>query len=227
MEINLDTDALRLEALKRFESFKVEARKPETLKATLAVIALVVAFMVWSRTTAVARYELENVPGAAVTREGSSLHTDLFDEALRLMERRNFVGAESVYREVLAHEPNSAQAYIGLGTTRFQQKDLDGAQRHYRRALELDPESSGAALGLGSVAYRQAQYAAAVKYYRKALAAKGTTAADAHWGLGLAYDAMGKTVDARKHYNEFLRLAPDSGQAAVARTRLNYLSQSR
>jgi len=227
MEINVNTDTLRLEALKRFETFKAEARKPEAVKTALALTAVVIAFVAWTRSTAtIARQELQNVPGAAVTREGMSQHPDLFDEALRLMERRNFVGAESVYREVLAHEPNSAQAYIGLGTTRFQQKDLDGAQRNVRRALDLDPESSGAALGLGSVAYRQAQYAAAVKYYKKALAVKGTTAADAHWGLGLAYDAMGKTAEARKHYNEFLRLAPDSGQAPVARTRLNFLSQS-
>ena len=207
-------------------AFPPQLLEPDTLKAVLAAIAVVViVFVGWNRSArTVTRQELPKVPGAAVSREGVSAHTDLFNEALALMGRRNFVGAESVYREVLVHEPQSAPAYIGLGTSRFQQKDLEGAQKHYRRALELDPNSSAAALGLGSVAYQQRQYAQAVKYYRKALATN-TADADAHWGLGLAYDALGKTAEARSHYNAFLRLAPDAGQATVARTRLNVLSQ--
>jgi tetratricopeptide (TPR) repeat protein len=202
------------------------APSADTLKTVLACLAVVVIVMVgWNRSAkTVARQELPKVPGAVVSREGTSAHTDLFAEALALSSRRNFVGAESIYREVLAHEPKSAPAYIGLGTARFQQKDFAGAQRHYLKALELDPSSSGAALGLGSVAYQQRQYATAVKYYRKALASPAA-AADAHWGLGLAYDALGKVGEARRHYDAFLRLAPDAGQASVARTRLNYLSQ--
>jgi tetratricopeptide (TPR) repeat protein len=189
------------------------------IASTLAIaVTLVLVYLAFRQSNAT-REELARVPGAAVAREGVSSQTELFDEALRLLGRRNFVGAESVYREVLQHEPRSAPAYLGLGTTRFHQNDLAGAEKHYQRALDLDPASAGAALGLGSVAYSQRRYSSAVQYYRRALETK-TADADAHWGLGLAYDALGRRADARTHYAEFLRLAPSSGQAGVARSRL-------
>lgn len=201
--------------------------RPEVVATAVAVAIVAIAAFAWNRSsTGEARQELTSVPGAAVSREGVSTQAQLFNEALTLMGRRNFLGAESVYREVLQREPMSAPAYMGLGTSRFHQNDLVGAQQNYRRALELDPASTGAALGLGSVAYQQRRYAVAAKYYRQALAAK-TSQADAHWGLGLTYDAIGKKAEATKHYAAFLRLAPDAGQAGVARARMAELESSR
>ena len=188
----------------------------------LVVVAVAAGVYVWTRSDLEPREELAAVPGAAVSREGVTGQTGLFTEALALLGRRNFVGAESVYREVLAREPLNAPAYVGIGTARFQQNDLEGARQHYARALEIDTTSTAAVLGLGSVAYSQRRYEVAEQYYRRALAGKGS-AADAHWGLGLTYDAMGSAARAVEHYSEYLRLAPGSGQAGIARSRIDAL----
>jgi Tfp pilus assembly protein PilF len=121
---------------------------PRAAFTTFAALAIVgIAAVVWNRSSRPGdRQELSSVPGASVSREGTSIQTDLFSEALALMARRNFVGAESVYREILQREPMSAPAFIGLGTARFHQNDVSGAQEYYRRALEIDPFSAGAAL---------------------------------------------------------------------------------
>ncbi len=191
----------------------------------IAVAAIALAVYFWSRGSIELREELAAVPGAAVSREGVTAQKDLFTEALALLGRRNFVGAESVYREVLAREPQNASAYVGIGTARFQQNDLEGARQHYARALEIDRTSTAAVLGLGSVAYSQRRYKVAEQYYSRAIASK-TSAADAHWGLGLTYDAMGRRDRAIEHYAEYVRLAPESGQAGIARSRIAVLEAS-
>ena len=193
------------------------------ITAAIAAVLVVIAIYSWNRSSeGGGREELAAVPGAAVSREGVTSQAQLFNEALALLGRRNFVGAESIYREVLVREPSSVPAYVGIGTARFQQNDLTGAQKHYARALELDKTSTAAALGLGSVAYSQRQYARAEQYYRQALAANGSEA-DAHWGLGLTYDARGTREQAIEHYAAFVRLAPDSAQAGLARSRIAVL----
>ena len=201
------------------------ARTPGRFGAAIGVLvlaAMAAGAYVWTRSDIDPREELAAVPGAAVSREGVTAQTGLFAEALALLGRRNFVGAESVYREVLAREPLNAPAYVGIGTARFQQNDLEGARQHYARALEIDATSTAAVLGLGSVAYSQRRYKVAEQYYRRALAGKAS-AADAHWGLGLTYDAMGSGARAVEHYAEYLRLAPGSGQAGIAQSRIEAL----
>lgn len=198
--------------------------RTHAVRVALAVAVVAgVAVYAWNRVPAGSeRQELAAVPGAAISREGVTAQAQLFSEALALLGRRNFVGAESVYREVLVHEPSSVPAYVGIGTARFQQNDLSGAQKHYARALELDKSSAAAALGLGSVAYSQRKYTLAEKYYRQALAARGSEA-DAHWGLGLALDARGAGGQAVEHYAAYVRLAPGSAQAGLARSRIAVL----
>jgi tetratricopeptide (TPR) repeat protein len=168
------------------------------------------------------REELKSIPGAADYPEGYSDHPDLILQAKEKLERHDIAGAEELYKKVVALEPENAPGYVGLASCRLLQNDLDGAENNYRQALVLDQSSTMAAIGLGTVAYTRGKYQEAAEYYLKALNIDERNA-DAHWGAGLALDAAGKGKEAAGHYRRFVELAPDSGQAGLARERIAQL----
>jgi Tfp pilus assembly protein PilF len=70
--------------------------------------------------------------------------------------------AEEVFQKVIAANPNSTMAYVGLGLAKLAQDEPEGAAGYLERALELDPSSADAhgayALVLGSLElYEDAQ----------------------------------------------------------------------
>jgi Tfp pilus assembly protein PilF len=165
------------------------------------------------------RHESASQPGAVSYPEGTTTVPELFDEAISLAENDKISDAEAVYRNVVELEPNNAPGYIGLASSRFSQVDLKEAEKHYRRALSIDPGSSMAMLGLGSVASRRGEHSAALEFYSKALATYPDLS-DAHWGLAITYERMGDWNHAAMHYDIFLKLAPQSNLATMARARL-------
>ncbi|HYG81508.1 MAG TPA: tetratricopeptide repeat protein [Pyrinomonadaceae bacterium] len=171
------------------------------------------------------RQEIESVPGAVSYSESFSGQGDLLIEARNRLAKRDFAGAEKIYREVISLEPGNAPGYIGLASCRVLQNDFDAAEQNYRRALELDKKSTMAVLGLGTVATYRGRYEEAAKFYRQALEIDPSNA-DAHWGAALAYDQAGNEKEAREHYQKFLQLAPNSGQAPQARLNLARLGKA-
>jgi len=100
----------------------------------------------------------------------------LYFEAFRLdpMDSRSHEGiaylqlarqpeqAEEVFRKVIAANPNSTMAYVGLGLANLAQDEPEAAAGYLERALELDPSSADAhgayALVLGALQlYEDAQ----------------------------------------------------------------------
>ena len=168
------------------------------------------------------RQELEAIPGAVAYPEGMSNSSELFERAIVSHEKNDVEGAIAIYRQVIEQEPNNPGGYIGLGSCFIIKNDLTAAEQNYKHAYTLDPKSTMVLLGLGSTSYRQVQYQSAVDFYAEALRINSDLA-DAHWGLGLAYEALNERAKAIEHLTRFLQLAPESKQAEGVRQRLEEL----
>lgn len=131
---------------------------------------------------------------------------EIFQRAVRLEERPETLDeAKSSYRELLALEPRHAPALINLGTIRYNEREYAAAEELYRQATEADPEYALAFFDLGNVLDEQMRLGEAVKAYERALALVPQYA-DAHYNLALAYERLGETRKALRHWTAYSRL---------------------
>ncbi len=150
---------------------------------------------------------------------GQSKFPELFAKARESLERGDLEHAEEIYHQIISLEPDNPLGYVGVGSCRFFADDELAAEENYRKALELDPNSTGALSGMGAISYIQGNYIDAIEWYQKAIDLNHDLG-DAHYGLGISYDATGQTELAIYHFDEFLKLAPDPNLATYARERV-------
>lgn len=131
---------------------------------------------------------------------------EIFQRAVRLEERpESLAEAKALYDELLQLEPLHAAGAINLGTIRYNEKDYAGAEALYRRATEADPEYALAFFDLGNVLDEQMRLREAVVAYERALELVPEYA-DAHYNLALAYERLGETRKALRHWTAYTRL---------------------
>ncbi len=143
---------------------------------------------------------------------------EIFQRAVRLEERSETLGeAKALYEHLLAVEPMHAPGAINLGTICYNERDFAGAEGLYRRATEADPEYALAFFDLGNVLDEQMRLPEAVKAYERALELVPQYA-DAHYNLALAYERMGETRKALRHWTAYSRLDASGPWHSHART---------
>ena len=131
---------------------------------------------------------------------------EIFQRAVRLEERpETLAEAKVLYEQLLALEPLHAAGAINLGTIRYNERDFAGAEALYRRATEADPEYALAFFDLGNVLDEQTRLSEAVVAYERALHLVPQYA-DAHYNLALAYERLGETRRALRHWTAYTRL---------------------
>ena len=66
--------------------------------------------------------------------------------------RKDYDGAEKMFRKAIALDPNDAYAHSNLGIVLKEvRKDYDGAEKMYRKAIELDPKYANARWNLSQI----------------------------------------------------------------------------
>lgn len=131
---------------------------------------------------------------------------ELFQRAVRLEERpETLAEAKALYGQLLELEPMHAAGAINLGTIRYNERDFAGAEELYRLATEADPEYALAFFDLGNVLDEQMRLTDAVQAYERALELVPEYA-DAHYNLALAYERLGETRKALRHWTAYTRL---------------------
>lgn len=120
--------------------------------------------------------------------------------------------AEALYRQILAVQPNHADALHFLGVIAHQVGRSDLAVEWIQRAVSLNPNEPGAHTNLGEAYRALGRLDEAIASYRRALALKPDEPAALN-NLGNALRQRGQLPEAIAAFESALRLAPDYAEA--------------
>ena len=151
-----------------------------------------------------------------------------FNEAVRLdpahAEARNNLGmalemtgrlpeAAAQYAEAARVKP-SAITLDNLGYALLRMGRHDEALAHFESAVRLQPDYAPARISLGTLLLDAGRVEEALQHYRVAVEhSQGSTAAEAHNGMGVALGSSGAIDSAIGHFREAVRLRPDYPEA--------------
>jgi tetratricopeptide (TPR) repeat protein len=127
--------------------------------------------------------------------------------------------AVDAYRAALAAGGPRADICFRLAELLYLLGDTSAARERYYVAIELDEDFVEARANLGCVLAEMGQPELALAAFRGALAYHPEYP-DVHYHLARMLDELGRSDDAREHWQQFLRLSPDSPWADEARERL-------
>jgi Flp pilus assembly protein TadD/2-polyprenyl-3-methyl-5-hydroxy-6-metoxy-1,4-benzoquinol methylase len=132
----------------------------------------------------------------------------LFGRAIEAHQGGNLAAAEALYRQVLALQPNHADALQLLGVAAHQAGRHDIAVDLISRAIALNDRAPHFHANLGQVLRMTGRLDAAAASYRRALALQPDYL-DVLMGLGVLLQAKGEMAEAASCYRRALALNPD------------------
>lgn len=132
---------------------------------------------------------------------------EALDIAVRHHTGGNLAEAEAIYRQVLAVQPDNADALNLMGVIAHQVGRNDLAVDFLTRAIAAKPEFPEALSNLGNALKSLDRLDEAAAHYRRAIASRpGFT--DAVYNLGATLEAMGRLDEAVAAYREAIDLTP-------------------
>jgi predicted O-linked N-acetylglucosamine transferase (SPINDLY family) len=120
--------------------------------------------------------------------------------------------AESIYRQILAEQPNHVVATYRLGVLMGQAGRLDLAEDFFRQAVRIKPDYANAHNNLGYALNGRGQLDEAITSFRHAVRLNPDLA-EAHSNLGNALAAKGQFDEAITFHRHAVRLNPDLAEA--------------
>lgn len=118
----------------------------------------------------------------------------------------------------------TASQLIDQGNSYFDNKQYKEASQMYEAALEKDPSNVDVRVDLAISYFYQNDPARAVSEALKGLEVNPNHA-KAHFNLGIFYQSLGKKADARREYEAYLKLEPNSDSANYARQQISALGK--
>jgi predicted TPR repeat methyltransferase len=138
------------------------------------------------------------------------------DEALQigilLHQRGELAGAEAIYNQILAVDPQNARAMHFAGVLAHQLGRSSDGVALIRRSLDIVPDAADWYNNLGIVLQESSRFDEAIDAYHRAIALDATHA-NAHSNLGALLRATGKPVEAEAAYRRAIELNPSHADA--------------
>jgi tetratricopeptide (TPR) repeat protein len=123
-------------------------------------------------------------------------------EALEASDRR---GAEAAYRQVLALDPDHADAYLNLGALLCEGRRCDEAVTLYDEALRRHPDEALLHFNRAIALEDQGRPAEALASYHASLRL-APDLADAHYNAARLHEQLGDAKQAVRHFSAYRRL---------------------
>jgi len=151
----------------------------------------------------------DSVPGRGVSAIAPGSDSDLLRAALRHHDAGELTEAESLYRQLLAADPDSIDALHFLGVIAHQRGDHAHAVELISAALAHYDANASAHNNLGCALRAQGRLAEAAASFQKALELTPNYF-DAHVNLGRTHQAQGNLPGAASSFRAALQLRPAS-----------------
>jgi predicted O-linked N-acetylglucosamine transferase (SPINDLY family) len=135
-----------------------------------------------------------------------------FDLALQHHQAARNDLAADVFRQIIAHDPNSVEAHVNLGNVLTMSRQLDEAIAAYRRAIALRPDLPEVHSNLGNALRDKGQFNEAIAACRQALLLRPSYA-EAYNNLGNALSDQRLIDEAISAYRQAIAIRPDYADA--------------
>ena len=135
-----------------------------------------------------------------------------FDLAVQHHQSGRLREAESLYRQILAHQPTHADALHLLGVIALQSGQYPAAADLIARAIAIRPAEASYHNNQGNAWMNLGKLHAAAASFRQALALRPSYA-EAHYNLGLVFQKQRLAAEAIAEYRTALQLKPDYSDA--------------
>jgi tetratricopeptide (TPR) repeat protein len=145
--------------------------------------------------------------------------SEMLELASELEDEGDLGAAVEAYRAHASAAGASAPVCFAMGELLYRLGDVPAARERYYMAIELDENYVEARANLGCVLAELGDRELAVAAFEGAITLHSEYA-DAHFHLARTLDELNRGDEAANHWREFLRLAPESPWATMARARL-------
>jgi tetratricopeptide (TPR) repeat protein len=142
------------------------------------------------------------------------------DLAVAANQAGNYDEAIAKFTEALALRPDCPNCYVNIGYAYVKKKEYDKAEASYKKALELKPDSAEAYSDLANLYNLQKKFDLATaasdqaaKLSTSAGAAGGAGSPDIVYNQGVILWNAGTIAEARKAFEEVLKLNPNHADA--------------
>lgn len=158
-------------------------------------------------------------PAAVVEISGTA--EELYNEAIRLYEKKKY--AQALEKNLLAMQkaPQNAEIINNIGNCQFKLGRIEDALESWKNALKIAPRSGKICNNLGIAYYQLDKNKDAVEYYKKAILFEPEFP-DPYYNLASVYGFTGKFADAIVNYRKFLEFSPDATMKKLAEERIAY-----
>lgn len=140
----------------------------------------------------------------------------LFQKGIEKYEKGNYKEAVADFTQVIAVNPQDANAYNRRGDAFYRLKDYQNAYSDSSKAIELNPKDANAYYDRGFSAYELGKYKEAIADYTKAITLN-TKNPYAYYGRGLAYIKRLNHPAAMADFNKAIALQPQYTDAYIQR----------